>query len=345
MSYFTPSIARARDSRSEMDAVLWASARELLEERAGVVLPDGAADGVSPVTAASPTHLLDYAAYFDLALPAAADAQGPTDIELAAIAHLRRRLPDRAEPLAALPAVPRITNFSTPDHTFEQVEQMRRWWDIEPANRMAQTRATDEEFARVEQLIGVALEYLRNVSPEQHGEVLTVVRDIVLSRPDGTNLINYSGASSCALWGAITINSETHVEWVQVYRQIVHETGHNLLFGIARDQQLVSDDPSKRRASPIRADPRPMDGIFHAAFVSAREALAFDALLIQQDKTGEFSAEDVVIIEDLLELSVLAFWDCIETLRDGAELTELGEAVLRDCESYMSENFAVEPVE
>lgn len=345
MSYFTPSIAKARDSRSEMDAVLWASARELLDERAGVVVPDGTSANLIAVSDALPTHLLDYAAYFDLALAPAADAQNPSDIELAAIGHLRRRLPDSAEPLAALPAVPRVSNFSTPDYSEAQVEQMRRWWDIEPVNRMAMTRATDEEFARVQRLIGVALEYLRNVSPEQYGEVLTVVRDIVLSRPDGTNLINYSGASSCALWGAITINSETHVEWVQVYRQIVHETGHNLLFGIARDQQLVSDDPAKRRASPIRADPRPMDGIFHAAYVSAREALAFDALLIQQDKTGEFSAEDVVIIEDLLELSVLAFWDCIETLRDGADLTELGDAVLRDCESYMTENFAIEPVQ
>src|SRR6218665_313992 len=160
MNYFTPSVAKARESRAAMDAVLWASARELLDERAAVVVPDGAPFGSRPVSAAEPTRLLDYAAYFDLALAPAADAQSSTDVELAAIAHLRRRLPDAGDALEPLPAIPRISNFSTSDYSADQVEQMRRWWDIEPANRMAMTRATDDEYARVKPLIGVALDYL-----------------------------------------------------------------------------------------------------------------------------------------------------------------------------------------
>ena len=86
-----------------------------------------------------------------------------------------------------------------------------------------------------------------------------------------------------------------------------------------------------------------MDGIFHAAYVSAREALAFEALLVHNEKTGGLNPEDVQILGDLLEMSVLAFWDCIETLRREGQLTGLGERVLADCEAWMTANFAVEP--
>jgi HEXXH motif-containing protein len=288
------------------------------------------------------TDLLDYAAYFDLALAASAPVEVTNEAKLRAIEHLQRRI-GVAAGSSANSAPPRVTNYSEEDYTVHQLDQMRRWWDIEPANRMAMTRATDDEFDRTRRQIEVAMDLLREAAPELHQEVEIIVRDIVLSRPDGTNLINYSGASSFALWGGLTINAETQREWVQLYRQIVHEAGHNLLFGIARDQPLVTDDPSERRPSPIRADPRPMDGIFHAAFVSAREAYAFEALLSRHDETKCLSADDAVILNDLLELSVLAFWDAVETLRGEAQLTTLGEAVLSDCEAYMASQFALEP--
>src|SRR5690606_17433047 len=127
----------------------------------------------------------------------------------------------------------------------------------------------------------------RMAAPALHAEVEIIVRDIVLAKPDGSNLIDYGGASSFGLWGAITINVETHCDWTQFYRQIVHETGHNLLFAIARGEPLVKADPSLRRPSPLRDDLRPLDGIFHAAYVSAREALAFEALLQRHDDGGK----------------------------------------------------------
>lgn len=336
MSTFDPSITRARACRKAMDEALWTSARELLEELGEADAP------ASGAAAPRPADLLDYAAYFDLALVSPAETVDPAQVREKAIAHLQRRLP--TADLTDVPAAPpRITNFSTEHYTADQIEQMRRWWDIEPANRMAMIEASDEEFARGQRLIAVALGHLRDAAPELHGEVEIIVRDIVLARPDGTNLINYAGASSFALWGALTINAETHHDWIQFYRQIVHETAHNLLFGISREQPLVLDDPASRLPSPIRADPRPLDGIFHAAFVSAREALALDALLRRHETTGCYSDDDAQVFMDLLEIGVFAFWDCLETLRNGAQLTEHGETILADCEAYMSANFAVEP--
>jgi HEXXH motif-containing protein len=319
---------------------LWASVRDLAAEAdVGSLRSDHGGD-----RDARPTNMLDYGAYFDLAWGTSGLVEVPEGARAAAMGRIGYRLASADEPIEAAASPLRISNFSTSFFAADELAQMARWWDIEPANRMAMTAATDEDFASARREIGVAMQHLRDAAPELHGEVETVIRDIVMSQPDGTNLINYSGASSFALWGAFTINAETQREWLQIYRQIVHETGHNLLFGIARDEGLIADDPSIRHASPIRADPRPLDGIFHAAYVSAREALSFEALLARQDRTGFLSEEDAGIVEDLLEISVPAFWDASETLRNHAQLTDLGARVLSDCEAYMTSNFVLDEV-
>jgi HEXXH motif-containing protein len=337
-NFFLPSIERARECRQAMDALLWSSVRDLAAET-DLVPPSPTSAGSN---GASATNMLDYAAYFDLAWGASGLVQVADEAKAAARRRIACRLTEADEPIPSAAAPPRISNCSASFYAAHELDQMTRWWDIEPANRMAMMAASEEDFARSCCEIGVTMQHLRDAAPELHGEVETVIRDIVMSQPDGTNLINYSGASSFALWGAFTINAETQREWLQLYRQIVHEAGHNLLFAIARDEGLIADDPSIRHASPIREDARPLDGIFHAAYVSAREALAFEALLVRQDQTGFLSEEDAAIVEDLLEISVPAFWDASETLRKHAQLTDLGARVLTDCEAYMASNFVLD---
>jgi hypothetical protein len=60
---------------------------------------------------------------------------------------------------------------------------------------------------------------------------------------------------------------------------------------------------------------------------------------------GCLSEDDAEVLLSLLEFSVLDFWGCVEALRGGtAQLTGLGEAVLADCEAFMTANFAIEPL-
>lgn len=334
---FAPSVARARLCRADMDRILWSSVRELVGEPAGDASPPAHAAGGGRATG-----MLDYAAYFDLALAHYPTVDVSEDARARAVAHLQARLAAGPAVAEAAPGAPRLSHFSQALYTPDQLDQMRRWWDIEPANRMAIGETSDDDFRRSCAAFDVALTHLRNAAPELCDETQIIVRDVVFSQPDGNQLINYSGASSFALWGALTINCETQRDWTQHYRQLVHEAGHNLLFGLARDEQFVLDDPSERHRSPIREDPRPMDGIFHAAFVSAREALAIDALLILNDKTGCLPADDAAILEDMLEISVPAFWEALDTLRTSATLSPLGTQLLSDCEAYMSANFALE---
>ena len=335
MNYFLPSVDHARTCRAEMDALLLASMAEMSQ----------ASSSVAESEASRPPYFLDYAAYFDLSIgDSGGEALDEQARSFAADAVARRlSVPEHGDPAAAMP---RITRFSTADYSTRQLDQMHRWWDIEPANRMAMTDPSDEEFDTVSAAVRTAMEHLALAAPEMHGEVEVLIRDIVLSKPDGTQRLNYSGASSFALWGALTINAETQREWLQAYRQIVHETAHNLLFAIARNGELVTVDAAERAQSPIRADPRPLDGVFHAAFVSARESLAYDRLLVRHEREGMLGAGDPEILEDLLELSVVAFYDALDTLRaqDGL-LSAFGAGILDDCEAYMSEAFAIEPVD
>jgi hypothetical protein len=340
MNFFEPSATHATGMRGAMDKALWASARDMLAEAgcAPVAEPSGP-------SGSDPTSFLDFAAYFELDACLRESELASGERKDAAIAHLRARLA-AGVPLEPVAAPPRLSNFTNDWYTAEQLDQMSRWWDAEPANRMALTAASGSEFDRTGQAIDIAMSYLAKAAPEILGELQIVIRDIVLAKPDGSNLMNYSGATSFGLWGAITVNAETQREWIQLYRQLVHELGHNLLFAIARDEPLVKADPSVRRPSPIRADPRPLDGIFHAAFVSAREALALEALLAWHERGGNLPGDDAEIVADTLELSVLAFWQCLDTLRAEKELgpTEFGEAILADCESFMTANFSLEPV-
>lgn len=240
-------------------------------------------------------------------------------------------------------SLPRISNLSTTDHATADIACMVRWWDIEPQNSMGLAAAAPDQFAQARRHIGTALDHLAAAAPGLHAEFATIIGDIVVAVPDGTELLRYDAGSSFALWGSCIVNAARHEGWPRYCKSLVHEEAHNLLFAIAREEPLVANDPGERYSSPLRNDPRPMDGIFHAAFVSARECLAFESLLAWHERTGSLCSEDRRAIEGQLEDSVIGFWQCSHALRDAARLTELGRSVLDACETYMTRNFALVP--
>lgn len=242
---------------------------------------------------------------------------------------------------AASPALPAISNLSSACYPDEQIRRFARWWDIEPENAMGLTGIADAELARARDLIETAFARLHDCAPELCEEICTIIGEIVVARPDGSQRANFGGVSSFALWGAIALNFDFFEDWPTCLRSVVHEAAHNLLFGLARNEPLVADDPSIRRPSPLRVDARPLDGIYHAAFVSARESLALDRLLSFNERHGGLSAAEVQVAEDMLECSVIAFWNCVEAVRRDGNPTALGEQILTECEQWMTANFAL----
>lgn len=106
--------------------------------------------------------------------------------------------------------------------------------------------------------------------PELAAEVAGLVRDVVglAGGPEDTG--EFHGGSHFQLWGALFLNAQLHATRIAMAEVIAHESAHSLLFGFCTREPLVRNDDIELYPSPLRADPRPMDGIYHATFVSAR---------------------------------------------------------------------------
>jgi len=345
MAYFEPSRRLARDYRRAMDEALWLSVDTVLDQ----IVRDGQMPSPDPAADRRRGELtgpLDYGAYFDLVLTPPALEELTRDIAEEATLLLAARHAEPAE--VRMPAAgrgdapPRVTNFSSDDYTPAELDRLDRWFDIEPDNAMGLTGVSAAELDHARGCFAEAMAQLRRAVPEIHGEVLETIGEVIIARPDGDQRFDYDAASSFALWGAFTINAASHPSWPRFYRTIVHEAGHNLLFAIARDTPLVTNDPDERRYSPLREAFRPVDGIYHAAFVSAREAMAFDRLLSRHENGDRITDAEAEAIDAMLQASVLSFWDCTGVLREDAQISPLGEAILAECEDYMRAHFAVE---
>jgi HEXXH motif-containing protein len=261
----------------------------------------------------------DYAAYFD----AAQASSSPN-------------------PVTVWPA-PRVVTLAEPFFSATEIASLCRWWDTEPLNALCLEPIDANALAQAQTHVHQALAQLALCAPEMHAEVCTTVTDIVMAQAGAARRMVFGGISSFAAWGAICLNQPVHTHWTEYFKQLVHETAHLLLFAIAREQPLVLNDASERHASAVRDDNRPIDGIFHAAFVSAREAYAFNAWLNWQatQPPEKVSSDDIARVEQALECSVLAFWDCCEQLDAHAQLSELGHQVLSQTRAFVQDAFEV----
>ncbi len=115
-------------------------------------------------------------------------------------------------------------------------------------------------------------------APELHDEIQTILSEILLAQaPDGA-VMEFDGASHYQFWGLLFLNPKHHRTPLAVAEVLAHEAGHSLLFGLTIDEPLVLNPDDELFPSPLRLDPRPMDGIYHATFVSARMAYAMERL-------------------------------------------------------------------
>lgn len=328
-----------------MDAALWASVARVLADSPGRSHDDGAV-GTGGIAR---TRALDYGAYTDLVLAHPADGELPESVKAEAEAYLRTRLGQIRDAIAdhpifdGEPGIPSLSTLSRSFYCSTEIERLRRWWDIEPENALRLMAVSDDLFGRASVDLSCAFDRMRQCSVELYRETVETIYDIVIAKPDSSERLALGGVSSFALWGAFAINPETHDEdgWVHYYKTIVHEAGHNVLFAFARDEPLVKNHPDEKYRSPLRSDPRPMDGIFHAAFVSARESLALDSLLEWHEETHSLSAAEIDLAQRMFEDSVIGFWQCVEALRPDALLTPLGDAILNECESFMTDRFTL----
>lgn len=176
---------------------------------------------------------------------------------------------------------------------------------------------------------GLAL--LESTLPELAGEIRGIIRQIVISGSDPGKTMQFDGGSHYQLWGALFLNCNFHHDDIAVAEVLAHESAHSLLFGFCTHETLVENEDDELFASPLRPDLRPMDGIYHATFVSARMHWAMsrlaDSPLLSADQQAQARAA--------ADLDLRNFHAGLAVVREHGRLTPLGAELLAGAEASM----------
>lgn len=167
--------------------------------------------------------------------------------------------------------------------------------------------------------------------PDLGGEIRKIIRLVVIAGSDLTKKMQFDGGSHFQLWGALFLNANFHPDRIAVAEVLAHETAHSLLFGFCTDEALVENDDDELFSSPLRLDPRPMDGIYHATFVSARmywamTRLAESPLLTSSEKERAIAAADT---------DMKNFYSGYGVVDAHGQLTRTGARLMASAKAYM----------
>lgn len=191
-----------------------------------------------------------------------------------------------------------------------------------------------DEWRGFEESVTAALALIEEADAVLAAELRAVIVQIVGAISAAQNGgRRFGGASSFMLWGAVVLNVRQHSNRLEMLAGLVHEAAHQLLFGLSIDEPLVENPIDERYGSPLRSDPRPMDGIFHATFVCARMHYAY-ARLMDAAKNSLSQAERDFIAERLRDHR-RKFLDGRETLQRFGRLTNNGDRILSAAADYM----------
>lgn len=171
----------------------------------------------------------------------------------------------------------------------------QRMMDTDPGRPFRMAPPSADIMANFERLFVATMDLISTTTPELADELGELVAEIIAAVPPAGEHGSFGGGSPYMLWGAMILNAGRHETRVDLALAIAHEAAHMLLFGFTVDEPLVMNDDSERYPSPLRSDPRPMDGIYHATFVTARmhwlaQRLADCATLCEEERVAAKAA-------------------------------------------------------
>lgn len=182
-----------------------------------------------------------------------------------------------------------------------------------------------------EVLLRAGRELLAEGLPALHGELTAIVSDVLLAQAPPGARYEFDGASHYQFWGLLLLNPRHHRDRLAVAEVLAHESGHSVLFGMCREQALIENADDELYPSPLREDPRPMDGIVHATYVSARMAWAMEGLASSGClNDAEHKAALLAAADDRRR-----FQAGFATVCEHARLTPLGREVMEDARGWV----------
>lgn len=160
-----------------------------------------------------------------------------------------------------------------------------------------------------------AVELMVEVSPEQAAEVNLLTEYVVPLKGN-----HFVGGSDITLFGASFLCLDADWSALCFADHMIHEASHQLLHARQEDEPLLLNRDELNDKSPIRADPRPLYGSFHATFVFLRLALFMSAVL----ESGREDLREEATLR--LHRHLVGLLQGLEIIRDAGVLTPAGQA-------------------
>ena len=214
-----------------------------------------------------------------------------------------------------------------------KADRFLRHLDDDPTNPLCVGPISREELRIASDCLTNTWNLLDVAAPELSGEIRALVRDVIFVASESeAGGLAFHGASTFYLWGSLFLNARMHLDRVSMAEGLAHEAAHSLLLGYSFGAPLVDNDISERFASPLREDPRPMDGIVHATYVLARMHYCIEQLLA----SPALNAAE----RDRLEAAKLRrrfdYLQGLEVVLARARFTPVGRALFEGAQAYMA---------
>jgi hypothetical protein len=178
-----------------------------------------------------------------------------------------------------------------------------------------------------------ALGMLRSMAPNTWAEMNEIVtRFVLVGATQGQEGYTFDGASSLEQWGTVLINVGVSKSDLELCETLAHESAHCSLFAMSPRTFFVRNPDDDRYVSPLRYDPRPLDGIYHATFVLGRMHYAIN----EMQQSGLLDEASVAEAGHLLERSKDNFDDGYAVLAERADFTEDGRVLMEATYRYMA---------
>ncbi len=262
-----------------------------------------------------------FAAYYQLVLAALGEVQGFN--EFAEI------IKEQAQTRPGL----NIKSLHAEDLGSEQLEKLYRTaLDTDEQMQFGFLAPNKEIAAAAKTRIKRGLALQEKLVPEMAGEFRALVCEILLAAPfSQPDALRFDGVSSYQLWGALALSVAEEKSDLEMVETLAHEASHSFLFGLTIDEPLVSNPDDELFDSPLRPDARPMDGIYHATFVSARMHYA----MREASRSGKLNRDQAIECQSLMEQSSRAFYDGHSIVNAKAQLTRTGRDIMTGAYEYM----------
>lgn len=224
----------------------------------------------------------------------------------------------------------RIVALGAPEIALH-TERYTALMDTDPTISLGIRPPSPEIEQHFRQRLQRGFDLLEKAAPDLAAEFKALVSEVCIVVGDKDARMQFDGGSSYMLWGALFLNATSHETDVAMVEVLAHESAHSLLFGYTTEETLVNNPDEELYDSPLRVDPRPMDGIYHATYVSARMHWAMSRLL-EANVLDDGARERA---ESAREADRRNFEAGHEVVRKHGQLTETGRALMDSAAAYM----------